>query len=223
LFAAGPAPVLAGRHFQFIKIQPIPHLGCFLAWIPGVLDIEIFSSQPHTPMLKIDAYDLAAYVKSHRSGPLLSIMDEVRDFVFIKDLEGRFLFSNRAHLAHLGRPESQVLGKNDFDLFPHRLAESFYAAETHLFETRIPVVRLQESMDSHGTKFYSTAIKMLVCDKHENALGLVGTVHRIAMDNSLDVEQSKSHVLAVLRAQPGITPSQLKAFEATLPSVIVKK
>jgi PAS domain S-box-containing protein len=174
-------------------------------------------------MLKIEAYDLAAYVKSQRNGPLLTILDEVRDFVFIKDLEGRFVYINRAHLAHLGRTESQVLGKNDFDFFPHHLAEAFYAAETHLFETRIPVVRLQESMDSHGTKFYSTAIKMLVCDKHDNALGLIGTVHRIAMDNSMDVEQSRAHVLSILRTQPGITPSQLKAFEATLPSVIKQK
>jgi PAS domain S-box-containing protein len=174
-------------------------------------------------MLKIDAYDLATYVKSQRNSPLLTIMDEVRDFIFIKDLEGRFLFSNRSHLAHLGLNNNQVLGKNDFDLFPHRLAEAFYAAETHLFETRIPVVRLQESMDLHGTKYYSTAIKMLVCDRHDCALGLIGTVHRIAMDSSLDVEQSRMHVMSILRSQPGITPSQLKAFEATLPSVIVKK
>lgn len=174
-------------------------------------------------MLKIDAYDLAAYVKSQRGGPLLTILDEVRDFVFIKDLEGRFLFSNRAHLAHLGRTESQTLGKNDFDLFPHHLASAFYAAETHLFETRTPVVRLQESVDSKGVKFYSTAIKMLVCDKHDSALGLIGTVHRIAMADSLDVEQSRAHIMSILRGQPGITASQLKAFEATLPSVIRQK
>jgi PAS domain S-box-containing protein len=174
-------------------------------------------------MIKVDAYDLATYVKTERRGPLLSILDEVRDYVFIKDLDGRFLYCNRAQLAHIGRSESEVLGKSDFDLFPPRLAEAFYAAETHLFETRVPVVRLQESVDLHGVKFYSTAIKMLVCDKHENALGLIGTVHRIAMDSSLDVEQSRAHVIEILRQQPGITPTQLKAFEATLPSVIVKK
>jgi PAS domain S-box-containing protein len=171
-------------------------------------------------MIKIDAYDLASYVKSQRHGPLLTILDEVRDFVFIKDLEGRFLFSNRAHLAHLGRGESEVLGKNDFDLFPERLAESFYAAETHMFETQVPVVRIQESMDADGQKFYSTAIKLLVCDKHNNALGLVGTVHRIALENVFDVEQSKAHIMSILRLQPGVTASQLHAFEASLPGLL---
>jgi len=170
-------------------------------------------------MIKIDAYDLASYVKSQRGGPLLTIIDEVRDFVFIKDLDGRFLFSNRAHLAHLGRTEAQVLGKSDFDLFPAKLAEAFYAAETHLFETQVPVVRLQESVDSTGQKFFSTAIKMLVGDKHGNALGLIGTVHRIAVQDSIDMEQSKNHIMSILRHQPGVTQSQLKAFEATLPSL----
>ncbi len=170
-------------------------------------------------MIKIDAYDLAVYVNSQRGGPLLTILDEVRDYVFIKDVEGRFLFSNRAHLAHLGCTEADVLGKNDFDLFPARLAEAFYAAETHLFETQIPVVRLQESLDANGQKFYSTAVKILICDKHGNALGLIGSVHRIPSNDSVDMEESKAHIMSFLRHQPGITPSQLKAFEASLPSL----
>lgn len=171
-------------------------------------------------MITIDVYDLAVYVKSQRGGPLLTILDEVRDYVFIKDTEGRFLFSNRAHLSHLGRTEAEVLGKSDFDLFPSRLAESFYAAETHLFETRTPVIRLQESVDASGQKFYSTAIKILICDKHGAALGLVGSVHRIATEDVADMEQSKAHIMSVLRHQPGVTHSQLHAFEASLPALL---
>jgi PAS domain S-box-containing protein len=174
-------------------------------------------------VLKLDTYDLAAYVKSQRGGPLLAILDEVRDFVFIKDEEGRFLFSNRAHLAHLGRQESEVLGKTDFDLFPAHLAEAFYSAETHLFESQVPVIRLQESVDSTGRKFYSTAIKFIIVDKRDNALGLVGTVHRILEGDSIDLAQSKANILSILRHQPGVTPSQLKAFEATLPSLFAAK
>ncbi len=171
-------------------------------------------------MIKIDTPDLAAYVKSQRGGPLLTIIDEVRDLVFIKDTEGRFLYSNRAHLAHLGRTEADILGKNDFDLFPAHLAAAFYSAETHLFETQQPVIRMQESVDAQGQKFFATAIKILICDKHDNALGLIGSVHRIAIEDSHDMEQSKAHILSILRQQPGITHSQLKAFEATLPSVL---
>jgi PAS domain S-box-containing protein len=171
-------------------------------------------------MIKVDAPDLAIYVKSQRGGPLLTILDEVRDLVFMKDTEGCFVFSNRAHLAHLGRTAEEVLGKNDFDLFPTRLAEAFYAAETHLFETQTPVIRMQESVDAQGRKCYSTAIKMLVCDNRGKVLGLIGSVHRIPAHDSMDLEASKAHILSILRHQPGVTPSQLKAFEATLPGVL---
>jgi PAS domain S-box-containing protein len=171
-------------------------------------------------MIKIDAYDLSTYVKTQRGGPLLTILDEVRDLVFIKDVDGRFLFSNRSHQAHMGHTEAELAGKTDFDFFPARLAEAFYSAETHMFETLTPVIRLQESVDAKGQKYYSTAIKMLICDQRGNVLGLIGTVHRIAMDSKYDVEQSKAHILSVLRFQPGITPSQLQAFEASLPTVM---
>jgi PAS domain S-box-containing protein len=170
-------------------------------------------------MIKIDAYDLATYVNAQRDGPLLTILNEVRDFVFIKDNDSRFLFSNRAHLGHLGKTAKEVLGKDDFDLFPQELAEAFFAAETHLFETREPVVRLQESVDSKGQKFFSTAIKMLITDKHDNALGLIGTVHRIAPQDSVDMERSKKRIMDILHSQPGVTPTQLRAFEATLPTL----
>lgn len=170
-------------------------------------------------MIKIDAYDLATYVAAQRGGPLLTILDEVRDFVFIKDTDSRFLYSNRAHLSHIGRTEKEVLGKDDFDLFPHHLAEAFFAAETALFESRIPVVRLQESVDKHGQKFFSTAIKMLITDKHDNALGLIGTVHRIAPQDDADLARCRRHIMEILREQPGVTPSQLMAFEATMPTL----
>ncbi len=170
-------------------------------------------------MIKIDAYDLATYVAAQRGGPLLAILDEVRDFIFIKDTDSRFLFSNRAHLSHMGKTAKEVLGKDDFDLFPRELAEAFFAAETHLFETREPVVRLQESMDSRGNKFFSTAIKMLITDKHDNALGLIGSVHRIAPQDTVDMERSKKRIMDILHSQPGHTPSQLKAFEASLPTL----
>ena len=174
-------------------------------------------------MIKIDAHDLAIYVKAQRHGPLCSILDEVRDYVFIKDVEGRFIFSNRAHLFHLGmKHESEILGKTDFDLFPAGLAEDFYSAETHLFETQTPVIRLQESIDLKGDKFYSTVIKFLICDQHGDALGLVGSVHRIASGDSLDIEQSKAHILSILRHQQGVTHSQLMAFEASLPTLLGK-
>ncbi|MDF3057695.1 MAG: hypothetical protein K0R17_1910, partial [Rariglobus sp.] len=64
---------------------------------------------------------------------------------------------------------------------------------------------------------------ILICDKRDNALGLIGSVHRIPTEDSADMEASKAHIMSLLRHQPGVTPSQLKAFEASLPSLLAKR
>jgi PAS domain S-box-containing protein len=174
-------------------------------------------------VLKVDAHDLAVYLKSQRDSLLLTILDEVRDFVFIKDTESRFLYNNRAHLENLGRKQADVTGRNDFDLFPIKLAEGFYADETHLFQTRVPVIKIQESISAQGEKFFTSAIKVLVTDSKDNVLGLVGIVRRIASQDASGMEEARRHILETLRREPGVTPSQLLAFEASLPRLVASK
>jgi PAS domain S-box-containing protein len=168
-------------------------------------------------MLTVDSHDLAAYVEQQRSGFLFAIIDEVRDFVFIKDTDSRFLYNNRAHLENMGRTQRDVAGKNDFDLFPAKLAEGFYADETRLFDTRVAVIKIQESVNAQGEKFFTTAIKTIVANPKGQTLGLVGIVRRIGSLDAGGLEESKKHIHETLRRQPGITPGQLHAFEASLP------
>lgn len=173
-------------------------------------------------MYIIDTPDLALYIRNKQCSFLLSILDEVREFVFIKDTDSRFLYNNRAHLGNLGRAQDEVLGKNDFDLFPRPLAEAFYADETRLFDTRVPVIKLQESQNSRGERFFSAAIKMIVANTRGETLGLVGIVRRIAMKDESGLSDTRDHLLSVLRREPGVTSSQLKAFELSLPDLLPK-
>jgi PAS domain S-box-containing protein len=174
-------------------------------------------------MLTIDTSDLAIYVKNTHCSLLLSVLDEVRDFVFIKDTDSRFLYNNRAHLANLGRTQKDVVGKNDFDLFPRELAEAFYADETRLFDTRIPVVKMQESQNAKGERFFSSAIKQIVANSRGETLGLVGIVRRIAMQDESGLEETRNQLLETLRHEPGITHGQLHAFEASLPALLARR
>lgn len=173
-------------------------------------------------MLTIDTSDLAIYVKNTHCSLLLSVLDEVRDFVFIKDTDSRFLYNNRAHLSNLGKTQAQVIGKNDFDLFPRSLAEAFFADETRLFDTRIPVIKLQESINANGEKFFSSAIKQIVANQRGETIGLVGIVRRIGIKDDTGLEETRTHLLETLRREPGVTKSQLHAFEASLPALLSK-
>jgi PAS domain S-box-containing protein len=174
-------------------------------------------------MYTVDAPDLSLYIHNKQCGLLLSILDEVREFVFIKDTDSRFLYNNRAHLGNLGRTQEDVLGKNDFDLFPLPLAEGFYADETRLFDTRVPVVKLQESQNSKGERFFTSAIKMIVANPRGETLGLVGIVRRIAMKDESGLSDIRNQLLETLRKEPGVTSSQLHAFELSLPALLAKR
>jgi diguanylate cyclase (GGDEF)-like protein/PAS domain S-box-containing protein len=58
-----------------------------------------------------------------------SLVDQLSELVFRKDLGGRYVFVNASFCTWLGRAAEEVLGKNDFDLFPATLAEQLLIDE----------------------------------------------------------------------------------------------
>jgi len=63
-----------------------------------------------------------------------ALIDIIPDRVFAKDVAGRFLFGNMAAARTMGAatPED-LIGKSDFDFYPHDLAAQYCAAEQQLF------------------------------------------------------------------------------------------
>lgn len=175
-------------------------------------------------MIKIDSRDLAAHLREQQGSLLFCLLDEVRDFIFVKDTESRFLYSNRAHLEHLGRTETEVFRRNDFDLYPEELASGFFAEETRLFDTRTPVVKIQESLNAKGERFYTWAVKVGVVNLQDQLLGLAGVVRRVSSHDNADLAETREHILNLVRrdAGLGVTPSQLFALEASLDGLLKK-
>ena len=55
--------------------------------------------------------------------------------VFAKDLEGRYLFVNRAFEQHVGRPQSEIVGRTPADLAPPEIAERLRANDRRVIES----------------------------------------------------------------------------------------
>ena len=55
--------------------------------------------------------------------------------VFAKDLEGRYLFVNRAFEQHAGRPQREILGRTTTDIAPPEVAEGLRANDRRVIET----------------------------------------------------------------------------------------
>ncbi len=71
------------------------------------------------------------------------IIDTAPQTIFWKDLEGRYLGSNRAFAANTGFDPAEVIGKTDFDLpWPREEAEAYRAADREVIETNSPKLHI---------------------------------------------------------------------------------
>lgn len=64
---------------------------------------------------------------------LNQIMDTITDPIFVKDRQHRWIEGNRAMWELLGKPENEMLGKSDYDIFPKEQADEFWAGDERVF------------------------------------------------------------------------------------------
>lgn len=115
---------------------------------------------------------------------LRMVIDNLPDFIYAKDKQGRFVLNNMAHAKDLGAcTPAEMKGKSDFDYFPPELAAQFYTDEQKIIETGEPVIN-QEQYKSRpgsasGAKVWSVSTKVLWRDNEGKVLGTVGITRDI--------------------------------------------
>src|SRR5690348_7371351 len=62
-------------------------------------------------------------------GLFRAMIDQVPDYLFVKDRDSRFVMANKAVAADLGLEPDDLIGKTDLDLHPPALASKFFADE----------------------------------------------------------------------------------------------
>jgi PAS domain S-box-containing protein len=110
---------------------------------------------------------------------LRRVIDNLPDFIYAKDKQGRFVLNNVSHASDLGAKSPEELkGKSDFDFFPPELAAQFYADEKKIIETGQPVMHQEQYKckpgDKSGKKYWSVSSKVLWHDAEGRVLGTVG-------------------------------------------------
>ena len=116
-------------------------------------------------------------------------------FLYLKDLEGRFVVSNRAHLAVLGAErQEEVLGKTDFDVFPKEFAERYSADEKECFAPGSRWSgRTEPIVDQHKRKGWVLTTKSPLRDEQGRVTGLMG------MGRDITAQKLAEEALAIER------------------------
>ncbi len=74
---------------------------------------------------------------------LRCLIDFVSDMIFIKDRDGVYRRCNKASEAFIGIPESEQIGKTDFDFFDRQRDEQIRKADRQMLEQGSPL-RIKE-------------------------------------------------------------------------------
>jgi two-component system, sensor histidine kinase and response regulator len=109
---------------------------------------------------------------------LRSLIDNVPNFLYIKDTQARFVVANLHCARQLGlKTAEDLLGKSDFDLYPQNLAAGFYEDDQNVIRTGQPLLNREEmGVDSEGnpTRVLSTKVPILDKDGRITGIACVG-------------------------------------------------
>jgi PAS domain S-box-containing protein len=115
------------------------------------------------------------------SGDLgLQVFDEIHDiFFFVKDLELKFVYFNRAFSTLLGLRADEILGRRDEDLSPEYLAEHYREDDRKVIETGARLVDTIELVhDVDGAYEWFTTTKFPVVS-NGTIIGVAGVTRSL--------------------------------------------
>jgi len=119
-----------------------------------------------------------------------ALVENTPDFIWFKDVDGRFIRINEAHVRHLGidRP-SDAVGKTDFDFFNKEHAQKSWKDEQAIILNRIPLVNVEEQKFwADGRISWVITSRFPLMDSHRKVVGTFGVSKDITSYKKLEME-----------------------------------
>ncbi len=107
---------------------------------------------------------------------LRTLIDNIPDFIYVKDCESRFLVNNRAHAQALGVDSpDELVGKSDADFFAPEIAARYRADERKILSTGSAILNQEQPrINLGGSKRWVSATKVPWRDNTGCTVGIVG-------------------------------------------------
>jgi len=124
------------------------------------------------------------------------LFEQDEAFIFIKDLDGKVIYSNQAMIEFYHNLGTDIMGKQSSDFLPHFLADIIDYADQHIIETGQPAYNITERLP-HKTGGYRWYIKNKVplYDDQNQLIGICGTSRRLT-----EFDQDNEHFTQIAPA-----------------------
>ncbi len=131
---------------------------------------------------------------------LREILDNLPDFLYVKDLDSRFVLANIAQVRLLGKKsKAELVGKTDFDLYPRDLAERYYCDERQVLATGKPLLDREEpGLDQNRNPICVSTSKIPLHDSHGRIIGVLGIGRDITERRKLQSEVHRTRKMESL-------------------------
>jgi diguanylate cyclase (GGDEF)-like protein/PAS domain S-box-containing protein len=144
---------------------------------PGMIDVRLSRLVSANEGLQAEIANHLASQKNWTAERALfrAMIDQVPDYLFVKDTQSRFVVANRAVAADLGLPPEELIGKTDFELHPAELAARFFADEQRVISSGQPMLDIEEFVVGVlGDKKWLSTTKVPLRDELNEIVGIVG-------------------------------------------------
>lgn len=175
---------------KWVLGQAVPEIdadGQIIGYVGTITDItEIKNYEQQLKKAKEQTEESEAFLES--------IVENIPNMIFIKDAKDlRFVRFNKAGEDLLGYKSSELIGKNDYDLFPEKQAEFFTSTDRRILEKEGIESIEEEKIDTkNGTRILYTK-KVAIKDKNGNNKYLLGI--------SEDITQKKEIIKELIAAK----------------------
>ncbi len=102
--------------------------------------------------------------------------DNVPDAIYFKDRNNRIIKVNRFYIEGTGLEEKDILGKTDFDFFPHDQAMQMFTDDNSVLDTGKPIVgKIERTLLPNGNWNQVITTKIPIYNKDGKIVGTMGT------------------------------------------------
>ncbi len=107
---------------------------------------------------------------------LRTLIDNIPDFIYIKDSESRFITANKRVIDVMSAKSiDNLIGKTDYDFYPKDMADIFYNDERTVISTGKPVINKEErGYDEKSNERIISTSKVPYKDADGKVIGIVG-------------------------------------------------
>jgi len=183
--------------------------------VEALVDLEFPAGEPRARLRLRDLSPLrlADQAVAESEERLRQVLENTSAAVFVKDLDGVYLYINQRFCEMFGRTRSEMRGLRDVDIFPAQIAEQLRVDDRSVLQARGPL-EFEEYLIVNGTPGTYLAIKFPLLDSRGEPYAICGIATDITRRKRTE-DALRSAALAASTAEGETVFQELTRYLAT--------